>query len=309
MKPILLLMLLAAATAGHAQATDPGDGDDGSDAPAAAAPAQPGARARVTVEEVSFPSTDGHSTIRGYLFRPEGVTGRLPAIVMMHGRSGAYSTLANGVYDANTLSSRHRAWGRLWARNGYAALMVDDFGPLGYPQGFGRFTYDERPAALNEVTQRPLHAYGALRYLRTRSDIDGDRIGLMGWSNGGSTTLAAMADDKVGDMRRIGFRAAVSFYPGCGLHNAYRARGYRPYAPVRLLMGLADAEVSPDTCRRLVERSRAQGGTIEATFYDGAEHSFDTPTRSRQSVPANAAAKAAAEEVTIAFFRAQLAPR
>ena len=309
MKLILPLALFLAASAGHAQATDSGDGDDGSEAPAPAeaTPSQP--RARVTVEEVSFPSTDGHSTIRGYLFRAEGATGRLPAIVMVHGRSGAYSTLANGVYNARTLSSRHRAWGRLWARNGFATLMVDDFGPLGYPQGFGRFTYDDRPAALNEVTQRPLHAYGALRYLRTRPDIDGDRIGLMGWSNGGSTTLAAMADDKVGDMRRLGFRAAVALYPGCGLHNAYRAHGYRPYAPVHVFMGLADAEVSPSLCRRLVERSRGQGGQIEATFYEGAEHSFDTPTRTRQSVPGNAAAKAAVEPAIIAFFREQLAPR
>ena len=36
-------------------------------------------------------------------------------------------------------------------------------------------------------------AYGALAWLRTRPDVDGARIGLQGWSNGGSATLAAMA--------------------------------------------------------------------------------------------------------------------
>lgn len=261
----------------------------------------------VTVEPVTFRSTDGSSTIRGYLFRSAGLDGRLPAIVMLHGRAGAYSTRANGTYDATTLSARHRAWGILWARQGYAALMVDDFGPLGFPQGFGRGTYDQRPAELNEVTRRPLHAYGALRYLRSRPDIDPRRIGLMGWSNGGSTTLAAMADDKVGDMSVHGFRAAVSLYPGCGLHRAYEREGYRPYAPVRLFIGTADEEVSPESCRALVQRSRRRGGDIEAVFYDGAEHSFDTPLRSRQRLPANAAAKAAAEAAILAFFRERLA--
>lgn len=272
----------------------------------APAPAEDGA---VRVEEVSFRSTDGQSTIKGYLFHPVGTTGRAPAIVMLHGRSGAYSSLANGVYNASTLSSRHRAWGQLLARNGYVALMVDDFGSLGFPTGFARGTYNERPAALDEVTIRPLHAYGALRYLRTRADVDPRHIGLLGWSNGGSATLAAMADDKAGDMRVHGFQAAVSMYPGCGLRNRFRANGYRPYAPVRVFMGLADEEVSPRSCTELVERSRRAGGSIDITTYEGAEHSFDTPIRSRQSVAANAAAKADAEPRILAFFAEQLRPR
>lgn len=283
-------------------------------ASAAAAPAQPvqpappAAAADVQVEEVTFRSTDGRSTIKGYLFRPAGAAAaRAPAIVMLHGRSGAYSSLANGVYNASTLSRRHRAWGELWARSGYVALMVDDFGSLGFPQGFGRGTYDERPEVLDEVVVRPLHAYGALRYLRTRPDVDPRRIGLMGWSNGGSATLAAMADDKAGDMRVHGFRAAVSMYPGCGLKNRFRANGYRPYAPVHVFMGTADEEVSPRICRELVDRSRARGGTIAIALYEGAEHSFDTPTRSRQRVAANAAASAQAEAAILAFFREHLA--
>lgn len=297
-----MLPLIAACLALAAPAAAQDDGDNPAPDEAPAADATP-----ITVEPVTFRSADGSSTIRGYLFRGAGRDGRLPAIVMLHGRSGAYSTRANGVYDATTLSARHRAWGILWARQGYAALMVDDFGPLGFPQGFARGTYDQRPAALNEVTHRPLHAYGALRYLRARPDIDPRRIGLMGWSNGGSAALAAMADDKAGDMRVHGFRAAVSLYPGCGLHRAYERLGYRPYAPVRLFMGTADEEVSPETCRALVERSRRRNGDIEAVFYDGAQHSFDTPLRSRQRVAANASAKAAAETAILAFFRERFA--
>ena len=285
-------------------ASSPAVAQDVEDEPAAAAASD------VSVEEVTFRSTDGQSTIKGYVFHSAVAPDqRLPAVVMMHGRSGAYSSLANGVYNASTLSRRHRAWGELWARSGYVAIMVDDFGPLGFPQGFGRGTYDQRPAALDEVAIRPLHAYGALRYLRTRADVDPQRIGLMGWSNGGSATLAALADDKVGDMRAIGFRAAVSMYPGCGLKNRYRANGYRPYAPVHIFIGTGDEAVSPRTCSELVERSRRAGGSIAITLYDGAEHSFDTPTRSRQRVQANARATAQVKPAILRVFEENLRPR
>jgi dienelactone hydrolase len=142
-------------------------------------------------QRVTFPSQDGNTTLVGYLFVPR-TQGRVPAVVMMHGRAGPYSSLANGIYDANTLSKRHKAWGELWATQGYVALLVDGFGPRGYPAGFPRHSYDSRPEELNEVTVRPLDVYGALAWLRTRADVDGARIALQGWSNGGSATLAAM---------------------------------------------------------------------------------------------------------------------
>jgi dienelactone hydrolase len=260
----------------------------------------------VQVERVEFLSRDGTSMIAAYLFRSDAAPARAPAVVMLHGRSGAYSSLSEGVYDATTLSARHKAWGEMLAREGYVALMVDDFGSLGYPQGFGRFTYDDRPAELDEVTQRPLHAYGALRYLHAREDVDGSRVALLGWSNGGSTTLAAMADDKPGDMRAVGFRTGIALYPGCGLKDRFERSGYTPYNPVRVFMGSGDAEVSPTLCQRFVRRSRGRGGKIEITMFAGAEHSYDTPIPSRQSVPANAAAREATLTQVLAWLASSL---
>jgi carboxymethylenebutenolidase len=262
-----------------------------------------------TPDPVTFPSADGKTTLTGYLFRPEARAGaqRRPAIVMMHGRAGAYSSRADGVHDATTLSRRHAAWGELWAAHGYVALMVDGFGPRGYPAGFGRHTYDSRPAALNEVTIRPLDAYGALAYLRTRTDVDGARIGLQGWSNGGSATLAAMATGSgFTPASQPGFTAALALYPACGLKDAFRKSGYRPYAPVLVLMGAADEEVSPKRCERLVNDSRALGGAIEIRLYPGAEHGFDDPGKKRQRVDANAEATDDAIARAEEFFRSRL---
>jgi dienelactone hydrolase len=259
------------------------------------------ARCEVLPQRVTFPSADGHTRLTGYLFTPTGQRGaKVPAVVMMHGRAGAYSANANGRYDETTLSQRHQAWGELWADQGYVALLVDGFGPRGYPQGFPRFSYESRPAELNEVTVRPLDAYGALAYLRKLPEVAADRIGLQGWSNGGSATLATMAVGASG-LKGMGFHAALVFYPACGLKGQFES-GYQPYAPVHVFHGTADEEVSPRRCGELVERSRAEGGTIDIRYYQGATHSFDDPGMKRQSNAANAAATEDALRRSVQLF-------
>jgi carboxymethylenebutenolidase len=262
-------------------------------------------------DRVTFASADGHTTLVGYVFRPEGGQAeRAPAVVMMHGRAGAYSSAAKGIYDASTLSKRHQQWGHIWAQQGYLAILVDGFGPRGYPHGFPRFSYDSRPDELNEITVRPLDAYGALAYLRTRSDVVADRIALQGWSNGGSAALATMSGTPPGitaPTAATGFRAALVFYPACGMKGQF-SDGIKPYAPVRVFQGSADEEVSPRRCADLVAKSRAIGGDIQFQLYQDAEHDFDDPTPSHQDDPANASATRDAIPRAIAFFASVLKP-
>jgi dienelactone hydrolase len=264
-------------------------------------------------ERVTFMSADGHTVLVGYLYRPVRMDApRVPAVVMMHGRAGAYSSRANGVYDAATLSLRHKAWGREWAEAGYIAVLVDGFGPRGYPQGFGRFSYDSRPEELSEMTVRPLDADGALAYLRARPDVIPDRIGLQGWSNGGSTVLATMSPAVPATPAltpATGFRAALAFYPGCGLKGAFDDRPLRPYAPTLVLHGTADEEVSYKRCVGLVEKSRAAGGLVEIKLYPGATHNFDSPGRSVQKQDANAIATDDAVGRSLQFFAQYLGNR
>jgi dienelactone hydrolase len=244
-------------------------------------------------ERVTFMSMDGATTLVGYVFKPQAAhPARTPAVVMMHGRAGAYSSLANGDYSAATLSKRHQEWGHIWAQQGYLAVLVDGFGPRGYPQGFARFSYDQRPETLNEVTVRPLDAYGALGYLRKRTDVVTDRVALQGWSNGGSATLATMSVTAPGiaaPTPATGFRGGLAFYPACGLKGQF-TEGLMVYAPVRVFHGSADEEVSPRRCAELVEKSAARGGDIQFQLYPGATHDFDDPSASHQDNEANAAA-------------------
>jgi carboxymethylenebutenolidase len=269
----------------------------------------------VAQERVTFPNADGRTELVGYLFMPEKRAARVPAVVMMHGRAGVYSSLARGRYDATTIAQRYRMWAALWNGRGYAALLVDSFAPRGYPQGFPVHSYQSRPDAVNEVTTRPLDAYGALTWLRARDDIAGDRIGLQGWSNGGSAALVAMAAGSGFAPKTWppttslkGFSAALVFYPGCGLRGRFAREPYKPYAPVRVFHGTADQEVPYRQCQSLVERSRKAGGYIDITLYPAANHGFDDPGRTRQSNDPNATAKADATARALAFFAEQLAP-
>ena len=257
---------------------------------------------------VHFPSEDHTTNLVGYLFEPSG-PGPHPAVVMLHGRGGPYSSLAKGVYTAVTLSKRHKEWGAFWAERGYFALLVDSFSTRGYPTGFPRGSYENRPAEVSEQTVRPLDAYGALRYLRSRRDIIGDRIGVQGWSNGAMTVLVTVSSRAPGidqPTTETGFRAAVAEYPGCGM-DAVKG-SYHSYAPVLLMIASADEEVSPKVCESFANRAKAAGSKLESIVFEGAEHNFDDPGKTKQSNPANRQATEEAMRRAEAFFAANLQP-
>ena len=242
-----------------------------------------GAQAAELPQTVHFPSRDGTTELVGYLFEPQ-TPGPHAAVVLLHGRAGPYSSLAKGRYDAGTLSLRHKMWGRFWAEHGYVALLVDSFGPRGYAAGFPKHSYQDRPSGVSEQTTRPLDAYGALDFLRSRGDVLRDRIGVQGWSNGGMTVLATMAPHPPGlpdPTVATGFRAALALYPSCRIPS--KQPDYRPYAPMLILVASDDDEVSPTVCQSFVAAQKAQGADLDLVTYEGAHHSYDDPGKTKQS--------------------------
>jgi dienelactone hydrolase len=254
--------------------------------------------ANAAPETVYFRSADGATEIVGYVFKPT-VPGPYPAIVMLHGRAGAYSANSNAGCtlvsrevrsdcDATTLSKRHAMWGEFWAARGVLALLADSFGPRGKAHGFGRFTHEDADREdVNEKTVRPLDAEGAFEFLRRRPDVLGERIFLQGWSNGASTALNVAIRQGSGP---IGFRAALAFYPGCG-REALLATEVAASLPITMFLGGSDEEVSPAICQQVAQRSIDAGTSISVNFYPGATHDFDDPGERRQSVPENIDAK------------------
>jgi len=245
------------------------------------------AHAAQVPETVTFASRDGKTQLTGYLYQPQA-PGPHPALVLLHGRSGAYSSLKRGTYTAETLTLRHRMWGNFWAERGYVALLVDSFGPRGYPEGFALHSYQSRPPEVSEQTVRPLDAYGALDFLRARGDVIRDRIGVHGWSNGGMTVLAAIGMNAPGladPTPASGFRAALAQYPSCRVQQ--RRGDYRPYAPLLMLVAGDDDEVSPRICQELASVLTTRGAAVEFVTYENAQHAYDDPGTTKQSREGN----------------------
>ena len=214
---------------------------------------------------------DGRAPARleGALLRPEGA-GPFPALVMLHGCTGLRTR-------SGAIQGKLRFWAEHLRDVGYVTLLVDSF----TPRGIDEVCTGRHP--LSPVRDRADDARGALRYLQGRSDVLGDRIGLLGWSNGAAATLSVLFDRGTAERD---FRAAVAFYPNC-TRNYPGGPDLRPYAPLFVLVGALDDWTPAAPCMALVERARAAGAPIAIKVYPGAHHSFDapaTPVRYRPEV-------------------------
>lgn len=206
---------------------------------------------------VRFPSVAGPreqaTMLRGWFYFPalsQG-RGRVPALVLMHGCGGPKIPSHRWAEQLNT-------WGM-------AALVLDSFGPRKIDQVCSDRLRMSSPA-------RTADAYGGLMFLQNQRGVDPDRIGLMGWSHGGSAALWAVDRDWSRAYQPypwLRFRATTVFYPGCGFtHAAFTT-------PVLMLMGAADDWTPASPCRRMAKTAQAADGDIELVVYPGATHAFD----------------------------------
>jgi dienelactone hydrolase len=224
---------------------------------AACGPAQGGYEA----DWVEFPALKEFNgapvTLSAMLFKPEGA-GPFPAVVMLHGCGGM---LAN----SGDLTRSYAMWGDFLAQNGFVALLPDSLNPRGQ-----RSLCEQQKRTILESRERVEDAYAARQWLARQRYVAAGRIGLMGWSNGGSGTLHGMRDTG----SRRGFRAAVAFYPGCRTLSRTQPP-YRPYSPLLILSGEADDWTPAAPCVEMAAVARKLGAPLDIVTYPGAHHSFD----------------------------------
>jgi carboxymethylenebutenolidase len=119
--------------------------------------------------------------------------------------------------------------------------------------------------------------------------------------------LSAMASNPPGltnaDPVR-GFRAALAQYPSC--RAQVQESSYRPYAPLLVLVAAADDEVSPEVCRRFADTMYSRDQPVELVVYEGAEHAYDDPGKTKQSHTPNRDALADTRQRALAFFMRHL---
>lgn len=212
-----------------------------------------------TLDDVGAgPEDDPPTEAIGTLFLPPDASPEapVPAVVLLHGASGVQSV-------------RELTYGRQFAAQGVAALVVDAFGAR-------RDRATRFIDRLIEITEAMLlaDAYAALDYLASRPEIDGARVALIGFSYGGmAATYAAYA--QVAEVYAPGgrrFAGHVAFYAPCiAEFEDTRATG----APLLMLYGTGDAIVDPERCAEVANRLERGGTRVDMIAYPGAYHQWD----------------------------------
>ncbi len=186
----------------------------------------------------------------GKLQRPSG-NGPFPVVIVLHGCSG--------------ITGNQRLWADRLNDWGYAALILDSFGPRGVKSVCA-------PIAQGTVTpyDRASDVISAALWLRGKPGLDPDRIAVLGSSHGGAT--AAWVTQAMYEQRYPGLvRAAVDYYGAC------RNAATHGTVPLLALAGDADGWGWPARACEDYGYGIKSGQPFEQHTYPGVVHAFDNP--------------------------------
>jgi dipeptidyl-peptidase-4 len=229
-------------------------------------------------EIFTIPGPDG-SRLPARLLKPAGFdpSHRYPAIIYHYGGPG--SQVVDNAWNVRSL------WHKLMAQRGFVVFSVDNqsstfFGKAGEDRDYRRF------GTINLAGQ-----LAGVDYLKTLPWVDASRLGLWGWSGGGSNTLycvlnrpgvwkAAIAGAPVTD-----WRLYDSIWTERYLDRPQdNADGYRDSSPITytanlkdhllVVHGLADDNVHPQNSINLSGDFIKAGVSFEQAFYPGQKHGF-----------------------------------
>lgn len=220
----------------------------------------------VTIPGAEIPGWGQATGVEGHFGRPANEA-KTPAVLILHGSGGVDG---RGAYYAKALQDA-----------GIATLEITMFTPGG------------RPRAGTKASMP--FAAAALKWLAARPDIDARRLGVLGFSWGGTMTVL-MSSEFVQEWLGKDVPKPVAFaplYPTCAniariLKNRanvyYEAEQRMSATPMLIQVGTKDDyEVDEHGCDALVASwppAAREATTIR--YYEGATHGFDIQGRSRQ---------------------------
>ena len=224
---------------------------------------------RLSTATLSYPSTAGTGTVKGYLAKPANMTGKLPGVLVVHENRG----LNPHIEDIT----------RRIALDGYIAFAPDALTPLGgYPGDEDKArtlfaTLDQKKATEDFVA-------GAM-FLKGQADCTG-KVGVVGFCYGGGMahTLATRLPE---------LNAVVPFY---GNHPAPEDAA-KVKAPLLIHFAAVDERINA-AWPGYEAALKAAGAKYTAHQYAGTQHGFNNDTTPRY----DATAARLAWDRTMAFF-------
>lgn len=214
----------------------------------------------VAAEAISFPpiqlegARSARAPLTGDLALPRGA-GPFPVVIVLHGCGGP--------------SPHVRGWGDRLTAWGYGALLLDSFAPRGE-----RSVCPKADQPRVTPADRAGDVLAAALHLRTLRRIDGERIGVLGFSHGGGTAVT-VTETRFGGRYPGLLKAAVNYYGNC------RRPELHGTIPLLALAGSRDDWGNPaGTCTAFAKKLR-RDQPFEVKVYDGAAHGFDIKRRDR----------------------------
>jgi len=229
---------------------------------------------RIKTEYATVPSPQGNGSIRGYLVRPAGASGKLPGVLVVHENRGLNPYIEDVARRLGTEK--------------FIAFAPDGLTSVGgYPGD------DEKGAQVFGKVDRQKMTEDFLasaRWLKARSDCTG-KVGVVGFCFGGgiANTLAVrMGSD---------LAAAVPFYGS----QPPAADVAKIKAPLLIHYAALDTRIN-DGWPAFEEALKANHATYTMQMYEGANHGFHNDTTPRY----DKAAAQLAWQRTLDFFNKYL---
>lgn len=198
-----------------------------------------------SLANITVPGVDGGPDVRAYVAKPKG-DGPFPTVIMIHDFFGLRESIA-GKAD-------------LLAEQGYLVIA---------PDTFRSSSTSWIPRAIYQViTTKPENVNADLdsiyAWLETQSDVDANRIAIVGFCYGGRTSL-------VYSLHNNGLAATVIFYgsPETDPEVLKNLPG-----PLLGIFGSADQSISVDEVYAFDDALNEAGVTHEITLYEGQPHAF-----------------------------------
>jgi dienelactone hydrolase len=202
------------------------------------------------------------------LYLPENRAAPSPAVVVLDGLGGPKE-------------GREREYGQRLSDEGFAALVLDSFACRGVGENgdlIRAFTVTEAMMLSD--------AFTGFSYLAGRPEVDASKIGVIGFSYGGMITVLTAYEQLArlylpADQR---FRTHVAFY-GCSIPRMDNPT--TTGAPVTMLLGERDRNVSIPRTKKIAEDLRRGGSPVDMRVFESIYHQWDGSDESKRFFPFN----------------------